>query len=171
MTALGELANARGDAVRARELFTEALRLAEQVSDWGIQAWLLYFLGCLDVAGGDISTAVARLVTSTRLNQTLGFGNGVAFGLSALAEVAVVQAQPILAGRLLGAAERVREHRGIHLLPVHRPEHARRVALVWAQAAPEQVARWVEAGRQLAEDEALNEAVALCGDDPVVTLL
>ena len=160
MEALGELAREGGDAAGAEALFAEALALAERTGDRGLESKLLHHLGIVALARGNIPTAVAHLLASLRLAQELGFETGVATGLSGLAEVAVARGQGARAARLLGAADGVRQRRGVPMFANQQPAYERQLASVRSTLAKDALEAALAEGRGLTVEQAIAAALS-----------
>jgi hypothetical protein len=113
LNVLGRVNMAGGDMAAARELFEESLRLATaQGERLGIviamnsRGWTRLLSG--DVVGGEDDFA-----QSLDLSLALRHDEGIAYGLEAYAGLRALQSDPVAAGRLLGAAQRLRRRKGL----------------------------------------------------------
>jgi tetratricopeptide (TPR) repeat protein len=108
--ALGRVAYEQSDYARAAELYEEtlAIRRSSTTHPWTVPN-VLRSLGELALAKGDLVLARARLVESLTLAREVGESWQIAAALELLGNLAVVQAQPQRALRLLGAAAMLRE--------------------------------------------------------------
>ena len=107
---------------------------------------MLELLGEVARRSGDVPRARERFRDGLRSFVALGDGGGIADCLEGLARLAAADGDAHRAGRLLGAAERLRETRG------RRP--------IRADVAPPRVPAVArEEGRSLTVDEALEKAL------------
>ncbi len=153
------LARFQGKYDRATALLEEGLALARDQHDiWSI-AFGLAVLGRVAWLQGDLVRAVALQRESLALRRELADRHGITVCLEGLAWVANGQGQPVSAARLFGAAEALRERIGAVPWPLWLAEHERNVAATRARLGEEAFAAAWAAGRALAVDEALGEAL------------
>ena len=148
----------------ARELYEESLALRRQIGNDQDTAYSLNNLGELADKQGSHAEAVTFFRESLTLMRHLKDRYGIAFSLEGLASVAAASGQALVAARLWGAAEVLREATGSPL-PLNVQEgHQKRVAVArtLARAAPFEAA-WME-GRAMTWEQAV--AFALREDGP-----
>jgi len=104
------------------------------------------------------------LAQGLTLSQTLGDQASIAWCLAGLGSAAALDEEPERAGRLWGAAERLRQAIGCRSAPAARATYERAVAAARAQLGEEAfAAAWAE-GRAMSLDQAI--AYALDESDP-----
>jgi predicted ATPase len=158
LTILGRADLADGDLASAAEHFEQAVRHAETRSDdWGATV-ALFDLGSARVIGGDLDGAAIAMERSLRLSIDLGHQEGVAYGLEGFGGIAAARGQAALAGRLLGAAEALRERIGRYN-PAEFAFHAQAVARVEASPDRDLFRRAFAEGRVLPVEEAVALAL------------
>jgi DNA-binding CsgD family transcriptional regulator len=157
---LSVVAQEEGAYDQAESLASEALCLSRQAGDWRTVAHALANLGVTALTRGDYAAARDRLGESIALQAEVGDAAGVAFVLERFAGLAAAQGRHAGAVLLVAAAAALRERAGTPLPSSGQAkldrtlEPARRVL---GQAA---AAAW-QAGRALALDEAVAEALAI----------
>jgi predicted ATPase/DNA-binding CsgD family transcriptional regulator len=109
MYGLGSLARARGDNAAALRHFRSALELFGQIGARTEMARCLAGIGWVALASLDLRTAGVSLGESLELCMATGQRLGIARGLEAFAELAVVRGDHAAAVRLEGAASALRE--------------------------------------------------------------
>jgi non-specific serine/threonine protein kinase len=161
LSCLGGLAFEQGDYGRAGEYLAEALaRQRAKGYDWWVGS-TLFDLGRLAYGRGNLVEAATRYREALELGRILGEPWLVAGVLRRLAEVALGWGKPEQAARWLGAVAALDEVMGSSPYPPERASQERtqaasRAALGEAAFA----AAWV-AGRALAMDEVIAEAMAI----------
>jgi len=149
---LGMAAFHQGDAEKALTLCEEALALLREVGDRWSCGSSLTDLGLIALEQGDVEKAAARFRESLELWRDLGDEGSNAWNLEGLAEVARLHGQPERAARLLGAAEALREKRGLPAPPNYRPYCERWVAAARAQLGHNEFeSAWAEGCAMTAE--------------------
>jgi non-specific serine/threonine protein kinase len=155
----GLVARDEGDYARARALFEESLALMRALGrTWGVVI-ALSNLGHLALRQGDAARATALLGESLRVAGELGAKWSIAYCLEGLAAVAAGRGQAERAARLWGAAEALREAISAPLPPNLAPYQAGLVAAARAHAGEDEWAGAWTAGRALALEEAIAEAL------------
>jgi hypothetical protein len=163
LTMLGRADLADGDLGAAAARFEQAARHAEARSDdWGATV-ALFDLGSARALGGDLDGATTAMERSLRLSIDLGHQEGVAYGLEGFGGIAAARGNSTLAGRLLGAAEALRERIGRYN-PAEFAFHARAVARVEASPDRESFRRAVAEGRRLSPEDATALALESPGE-------
>ena len=114
----------------------------------------------------DLGQAAAHLQESLRLSRELGHSFYVAWSSEQRALLAEAVGQREQAAQLLGAAAALKERIGMPLQRFGQFEEAWGVAAVHARLAGPNFARAWAAGREVPEDEAVAEALALVLDVP-----
>jgi tetratricopeptide (TPR) repeat protein len=156
---LGQIANLQGDHQRAVDLFNESLRIRRELGDRRGSTAMYANLSYAYTLAGEVEQARAHAVHALRLSNELDYQHGTIWGLVNMASV-LVDAQPEAALRLLGAAERMLDEKGIRILISEQPEHDRVYTLARAALGDEAFdAAWA-AGRALSLDAAVAEALA-----------
>ncbi len=118
---LGLVALARGNYDQATTLFKESQASYHEIKAFFTFADLL--LGDAAFQKGDVRLAEFHYKEGLALYWERGIAYFIARGLERLAHVAAVRKQPERAARLLGAAEALRESRGIGIYPYERQEY------------------------------------------------
>jgi non-specific serine/threonine protein kinase len=160
---LGDLAYHQGDDARAERLLREGISLARDVGDLWTEGFATEMLARVAARQGDRVRAAALLREALPLVWEVGAMANVARCLEVGAYLLAATGLPAPAARLLGAAEALRERRG---LPVDRPllaEHERGVAAVHATLDEERCAAAWQAGRAVPEAAAVAELEDLLG--------
>ena len=161
----GRLARTQGEYERAARYVEEALAGWKAVGDrWGIGRGLVV-LGQIAHAAGDDERAAGYLRESLAVRQALGHKVSIATCLASLAGVAQAQGAPVRAARLYGAAEGLRDAVGTVIPPPERALYQQEVAHVRAQLNEATFHAAWEAGRALALEQAIAEALTAVGDE------
>ncbi|HEY3241030.1 MAG TPA: tetratricopeptide repeat protein, partial [Acidimicrobiia bacterium] len=150
---LGELAQAEGDLVSARELLEESLTQSRALGTRRETACRLAALGRLALAEGDLKEAQRRLSDAIALAVELGAQPVVTEAAEGLAAVAAAGGDAYRAARWLGAASSLREAMGTALLPSLRSGHDAAWAAVQETLGDEEAERAVAEGRALSLEE------------------
>jgi non-specific serine/threonine protein kinase len=156
---LGRIRLTQGDYERAKAIFEESLTLSRELGDKWNAAWSLRHLGVVAQRQGDYGRAVVLHKESLILFRELEDKRNIPGCLENLAEAAGAEGQPERAGRLLGAAEALREATGVPMEPSNRADYDRSMAAVRAQLGEEAFkTAWAE-GRKMAMEEAVGYAL------------
>ena len=124
---LGRVALDQRDYATARAMWEESRTMAEELGDrWGY-AWSLMNLGDLACAQNDYPTGKMLHQDSLAIRRELGNRPSIADSLDRLAAVAFVLQGPLVAARIWGAVERLREEIGT---PLSSDERIRQEGLV-----------------------------------------
>jgi len=160
--ALNNLGNTRlllGDYARAAADCTEAAELSREIGDWQAAAANLLNAAWALLELGHDSEAVAKLLQSIAIAREVGFKEQLSYAFEAFAALASRRGEHERAGRLLGAADALREALG---LVIDSPELAThdRVASAIGEALGDRAfaAAWAQ-GRSLGLEEALEYAL------------
>ena len=151
----GQLALSRGDVARARSLLQESVALSREMGLRWHAARSLLALARVEAAQGDSTTARALYEESLTLCREVGYTLGIALALEGLAGVVAAQGEPAWAARLWGAAEALREARGIPLPPVYRAGYEHWVAAARARLGELAFAAAWSEGRTMSFEQAL----------------
>jgi diguanylate cyclase (GGDEF)-like protein len=163
---LAQIRLARGEIDPARAASTEALALSREIGDMFGEASALHYLGLTARAAGDRTEALRRLTAALALRHEVGDREDLALSLDHVAAI-VVESDPELAIRLVGAAGAVRER---HHLPIpHEAEVLRKPTLATARAILGEgqfVVAWA-AGRSTPLDLVVDQVLdAVADGDP-----
>jgi predicted ATPase/DNA-binding SARP family transcriptional activator/Tfp pilus assembly protein PilF len=156
---LGEVARAGGDVARAEVWYEEALVLARADGDRAHVALLHYNLGLMAAAQQAHVRAAVEFRAGLREEQELGNKRQIAANLEGLAALAATPNSARQAGRLLGAATRLREEIGAPIPDVDRPGHQRSLAIVREVLGGADSAGAFAAGRAIPLDMAIAQAL------------
>jgi non-specific serine/threonine protein kinase len=133
---LARIALHRGDAARAVALLDESLALARELDDRQGLLWSTLTLAQALREAGDGERAEALFGEAVRRAAELEDAVSAVLGLAGLATLLLTRGHDTLAGRLLGAAEALREASGARLLDLDLAEYERAVAGVRARLGP-----------------------------------
>jgi tetratricopeptide (TPR) repeat protein len=154
---LGRAADLQGHHSRALALFDEGLAIQRPLGDRGTIANITHSLGVSLCSHGDYSRARAMLKEALAIWDELANPGGLVASLEEFACMAACQAQPALAARWWGRAERMREQMG----SAQAPSTQARVKLYVAAACTDMGAdafdaAWAE-GRAMPLDQVARE--------------
>ncbi len=156
---LAEACEYQGDLDRAESLLREVLPLFEDLGDDSSRADALCSLGRVALARGDAARAGDLLREGLAVFEEAGEKASVARCLEGLAAAAGANDDPILAARLFGAAEALREAIAAPLADAYLDEHDRHVSAIQSAIGwPIFSAAWEE-GRALDYAAAVAEAM------------
>ena len=110
---LGRTALMRGRTDEAIELFDAGLAIAHRIDDKLGQTIALNYLGWARVMLADLDGARTCFTEQLLISSSVGHEDGIAYALEGLFALAALAGDVELAGRLLGAAEDVRERKGL----------------------------------------------------------
>ncbi len=161
LSQLGHIAHGEGDLVRAHALFEQSLALARQNGEASQVATLQRNLGLIAIDEGDQQAARGHLRESLRYNLRMGYVNGIAYDLDALAGVAAAEQNAVLALRLVGAAQSLRTRIGLKYGSHDAARVARQTAPARAALSVREADAALEAGRALTMELAVAEALDL----------
>ncbi|MET1085399.1 MAG: DUF4062 domain-containing protein [Burkholderiales bacterium] len=109
----GQASYARGNVPEATRAFDASLDAARVSGEVVSQAAALYHLGWVHVLPGNHSTARDYFVQALLISSSVGHEEGVAYSLEGLFAVSVSAGELDRAGKYLGAAENIRERKGL----------------------------------------------------------
>lgn len=163
----GQLALQAGDPAAATAMHEEALAVARAGHQDHLQAQLLDLLGLDAMSQGRLVGARRSFVDGADLHRRLADAEGSANCLDGFAAVALAQARPEVAARLLGASAHARELAGVTVWPGLQPlaamlDHGVRTAL--GAEADRQGRAW---GATVSVTQALAYAVQATEASPV----
>jgi tetratricopeptide (TPR) repeat protein len=110
---LAMVAAEQGDLAAARALAEECVEILRELGDRGGIAIGLHTLGDIAFRASDFESARTRFRESLSILRELGDRERIAYSFEEIASVAVALREPVLAARIFGAAERLREAMGI----------------------------------------------------------
>ena len=152
LISLGTVARYQGEVERAAALLAESRSLSEGIGFREGIAWAAEQLGLLAAVDGD-PAAIDLLRRSLDLHGELRDRWRMSSVLEDLAAIALALGQPVPAGRLLGAAEAIREAIGTVIAPCERPQHLQTAAAVRAALGEEGFAAARQQGLTASVDE------------------
>jgi predicted ATPase/DNA-binding CsgD family transcriptional regulator len=158
----------QGDLAQAEAHLRETLAVTREAAPWGA-AWALMSLGLMSFFKGDLDEATALQREGLVLRWRLRDMRALADSIGVLACLAGARNQPLLAARLFGAAEVLREASGATIIPWLAPVFADGVERT--RAALGRVSfdiAWAE-GRATSLDEIVHLALAETGPDLLET--
>jgi len=156
---LGSLARTQGDYARADTLFNECLSAARAVGDPWSAAMALLGLGGVRYYTNELTEAVATLRDALVGFRDLGIRRSVADCLEGLAAAFAAAGSAERALRFAGAATSLRVRMGAPLSAPQRAALERRLTPARQQLSPPSAEAAWQAGRSLALDQAIAEAL------------
>lgn len=158
---LGVQAEIRGDWARAKALYEESLDVCRALGDRDGTGSSLCSLGRIALERGDLPGAGSLQLQGLRIRRETGDRRGMAFSIEGLADNAAARGDGLLAARLWGGAERLREVIGVVMPPGMRERHRRwveraRVAAAGGEPAFDQA--W-QRGRGALVEQLIDEAL------------
>jgi predicted ATPase/DNA-binding SARP family transcriptional activator len=156
---LGQVARARGELERARQLHGEALAIVRQVLGWSVP-YTLASLACAEARLGDLDEAEAHLREAAGLVLAHPQPPTAALVLAGAALAAIGRGRPERAARLLAAAAATRERAGVTPIGAEAHEADLVAEAVAARLDPAALAAARDAGRALDPAAVLGELVA-----------
>jgi predicted ATPase/DNA-binding SARP family transcriptional activator/DNA-binding CsgD family transcriptional regulator len=158
--ALGMCAYYQGTPGRASTFAQEALVLYRELTySPGIaEAYLL--VGKIRQGEGDMHQALVAYREGAALYRVADDKRGLATALEALASLATLQGEPVLALHLFGAAEALREKTGVMMPPCELPAYKQCLADVRASFDDQTWKQHWAAGKALLLDQIITEALA-----------
>jgi predicted ATPase len=117
LVTLGRVALLQQNVQEGLERFRDSLALARKLRDELSEAIALHHLGWAQLLVGDLPAAQASFDESLSLSLSASHDEGIAYGLEGMVATSASQGDLERAGRLLGAAERLREQSGLYNAP------------------------------------------------------
>ncbi len=152
LISLGTVARYQGEVERASTLLTESRALSEVIGFREGIAWSAEQLGLLGAVDGD-PAAITLLRRSLELHSELRDRWRMSSVLEDLAAISLALGRTRPAGRLLGAAEAIRDAIGTVIAPCERPQHLQTIAAVRAALGEEEFAAARQQGLVATMDE------------------
>lgn len=144
---LGTIAFRQGKLDRAVELLEESLAIKRGIRDGSTIPYLLTSLGEVEAARGNLPLAIEHLAEAIPMILALGGRASLTDAAVGLAAVAERAGAPLVAARLLGAAEAAREELGIQRTDLDRQDFAARIPRLRAAVGSERFEGAWAAGR------------------------
>ena len=167
LVTLGRVALFQNKLRGALNRFDEGLAIARARGDDLGETIALHHYGWARLLLGETDAARAAFEEGLAIGERLGHEEGMAYGLEGLVAVAAGAGEIERAGRLLGAADRLREERGIYNAAAF-SFHQAMVDGILAGPAADAFRRAREQGRALAVADAVAEALPARVDGVVV---
>jgi ATP/maltotriose-dependent transcriptional regulator MalT len=161
LIALGSIAQSKRNLVQAARHFQEALTISRQNGDRRGQALSLFNLGQTARLSGDLRRSSAWHHEGLALAHRMGLQEDMLYSLAGIAGIAVERGQFRRAARLLGAVTALAGWMAIPLQPTEQAQFERDSATTRAAMSDETFIRAWEAGRGLALEDAVAEALEI----------
>jgi predicted ATPase/DNA-binding CsgD family transcriptional regulator len=161
LVTLEGLVRRRGDHARARHMLEESVALLREVGDRMCGASAVAALARAARASGDDRRALLLYREALVYARDLWSRLGVASALEGIAALAAGAGDGEPAGRLLGAAQRLREAVGAAVPATVQEDRARTAALAQAAVGDARLAAALAAGREMTFDQAVNHGLAV----------
>jgi tetratricopeptide (TPR) repeat protein len=158
LVSLGRVALLQNKVRGALNRFEESLAIARAENDDLGETIALHHLGWARLLLGEIEPARRAFEQTLATSARLGHDEGVAYGLEGLVAVAASEGHVERAGRLLGAADRLREEAGIYNAAAF-AFHGALVDEILASPAAGRFSIARVAGRDLSIPDAVAEAL------------
>lgn len=158
---LGEVALHQGEYPRAAALWSESLELRRALGNRRGVTALQTNLARVAIRQGDLVRARGWLAQLAELARELDYGRGCMWALFSAAQLAAAARRPEQAVRLASAADALAARYDLSIEPELRAEYDQAVADARAALDEEAFAAAWAAGRSLALDAALGEALAV----------
>ncbi len=156
---LGEIARLQDNAEQAAACYEESLGLLRQVGDGSFTAVTLINLAQLAIDAEHWQRARALACESLQLGVRTEQPRIIAHSLDKLAAVAAFEGDPRLAGKLFGAAGRLRDEHSIAIQPADRDDYVRLIERARLQGNPDDFETALRAGHRMPVSDALALAV------------
>jgi predicted ATPase len=154
---LGVLARDLGEFARARRYLDESLDLCRVMGNRYGLSFVLNNLSLVALHEGAYERVPRLLDESLSLAQELGSREKIACALTGFASLAAVHAEPLVAARLFGAAEVLRQAIGVPMAPAEQAAHDRHLLIARAAVPATDWARALDSGRQADLQEVLAD--------------
>ncbi len=152
---LGQLALQQGDAIMARSLVEGSLAIFRELGDRRNNAKSLFLLAQVTASQGNTLATRMLYEESMTIARALQYQALVTSCLEGLAEVFVLQGQPVQATQVLGAAQGLREEIGVHRPPVFHTPYDRTVAAARSKLGEQVFATVWAQGRVMTVEQAV----------------
>jgi non-specific serine/threonine protein kinase len=159
LTSLGQAARSDGEYAVARSFNEEALALFKEIKEMAAIGVSLDNLGAVAYLEGDFAASTSYYTAALEAYRELGFKNGISTALDGLAALAMKRGELERAARLAGAAEALRESLGAVLDAADQAFRDGYVAELRESLGEEALARALAAGRELAPEQAVSDAL------------
>ncbi|WP_411720891.1 ATP-binding protein [Mycetocola sp.] len=160
LVALGRVALLQHDVQDALERFQNSLTLARKQREQLGEAIALHHLGWAQLLLGSLPDAQTSFDESLSLSLAASHDEGIAYGLEGMVATSASRGELERAGRLLGAAERLREQSGLYNAPSF-SFHQQWVGQILASDGASLFEQARAAGRTLSARAAAEEALRL----------
>jgi tetratricopeptide (TPR) repeat protein len=157
---VGQIRLAQGDVAAARTALEESLRLNRALGDVFGEAMALHQLGLAAYDSGERSAAMNLLTSALERRFAVGDQEDLAVSLECVGHVAAGK-DPAFAATLLGAADGLRERRGLPAPPENDTRRAATLAVVRDSLDPQALASAQAIGRTAPLDLIIDEALDL----------
>ena len=158
LNSLGETARCQGDYQTARRYYEEAVNIFRRMKSIADVARGQHSLGYVALRQGDLRLARERFCDALAEFRRLGHPRGLAEAVQGLAGVAAASGAWELAGRLLGASERMLAEVQAQAWPADRLERERDARWVERALGPAGLAEAIATGHRLSSEEAVDQA-------------
>ncbi len=158
LNSLGETARCQGDYQTARRYYEEAVNIFRRMKSIADVARGQHSLGYVALRQGDLRLARERFCDALTEFRRLGHPRGLAEAVQGLAGVAAASGAWELAGRLLGASERMLAEVQAQAWPADRLERERDARSVERALGPAGLAEAIATGHRLSSEEAMDQA-------------
>ena len=156
---LGNVAYAQDDYAQARVLHEESLSLSRELGyKWGM-AWSLLTQGDAAQAQGDYAQARVSLEECLAIAREMGDRRISAYGLEALASLAIHETDAERCARLWGAAAALRESIGSPLSPAGREKQEREMTDAREDSGADAFAAAWAQGQEMTMEQAISYAL------------
>jgi predicted ATPase/class 3 adenylate cyclase len=157
---LGIVMRDLGDYETARTLLEESLQMNRELEERSVLAHMIGYLGTIAWHQGDYAKARLCFAEGLTSSVDLNYRLGIMQHLEGFARIAAVQAQPIKAARLWGAAEVLSQAIEAPIPASERAEYERNIAIVRTALGEEAfAAAWTE-GRAMTVEQAITYALS-----------
>jgi predicted ATPase/class 3 adenylate cyclase len=163
LTGLADLAIRTADLPHATALYEEVLKTAREVQDISLAAFTLVNLAHIARLEADEAGAASLLQEGLQLVSRQRETFILVEGLEEVAAVALGRDQALLAARLFGASQAMRETSG--LSPLFADDHEQNLAQVHRQLGEDFAVVWSE-GRAMTLEEAITHALEFVTENP-----
>jgi tetratricopeptide (TPR) repeat protein len=156
---LGTGAMAQGNYDQSTDILEESLALYREIKGYDAVTWLLGALGDVALIKGDFTQAASRYTDALVMQRERGNQRGIAECLEKIGNAAAVCEEPERAGRLLGAAQALRESSGAAHYPYQLLEIERFLEALRSQTSEASLATFCADGRSMTTERAIEYAL------------